>query len=141
MNRSFLWTGLPAGALLCAALLASNPAFPQAVNVSAQSPAPVISLVGETPNAASATTPPKGEASFANAPANFHRFGSLRVGEDAYPEQLTLRFAASMTLTGIESSKDFTIEQGGTCSVHAFYSAGSTCALMVRLLRRVRAGG
>lgn len=120
------------GALLCAALLASTGAFAQVADVPAQPAAPVISLVGETPNTANATTPVKGEASFANAPANFHRFASARLGEDAHPEQLTLRFAASTTLTGIKSSKDFTIEQGSTCSVGAFYSAGSTCALMVR---------
>ena len=132
MNRSFPWTGLYGGALFCAALLVSTAAFPQAIDIPEQSADPVISLVSETPNAISAATPVKGEASFANAPANFHRFASARVGEDSYPEQLTLRFAVSTTLTGINSSKDFTIESGGTCNVHAFYSAGSSCSLMVR---------
>src|SRR5215469_2782102 len=130
MNRSLLWIGLSVGALLCAALLGSTTAFPQAVDVPAQAAEPLISLVDETPNAA--TTSVRGDASFANAPANFHRFASAQVGENSYPEQLTLRFAASTTLIEIKSSKDFTIEQGSTCTVDGSYSAGDKCALLVR---------
>ena len=131
MNRSFLWTHLRIGALFCAVFLTPAAAFSQVVNVVAQRPTPVISLATESPNAASATTPVNGEVSFANAPVNFHRFASARVGEKTNAEQLTLRFAASTMLTGIKSSKDFQVEQGSSCKVQASYSAGASCALLV----------
>jgi hypothetical protein len=132
MNRSFLGIALRTGALLCAASLASTAAFPQSINAVAESTKPVISLVSETPNAASSTIPGKGEASFANAPVNFHSFASASVGEDARVEYLTLHFAASTKLTEIKSSKDFQVEQGGSCMEEVSYSAGETCVLLVR---------
>jgi len=134
VNQAFLWTVLRSGAVFFAALLAATPAFPQAIqatNVSVQAAQPVISLVSESPNGASATTPVNGEVSLAKAPVNFHRFASARVGEKKNAEQLTLRFAASTMLTGIKSSKDFQVEQGSSCKVQAYYSAGASCALLV----------
>jgi hypothetical protein len=132
VNRPSSWTALCAGALLCLVSLAPSAVFSQSLNVVAQSAKPVISLVSETPNAASATTPVNGEVSFANAPVNFHSFASARVGEDTYPEQLTLRFAASTMLSEIKSSKDFQVEQGSSCMEGVFYSAGGSCVLLVR---------
>lgn len=95
MNQSFLWIALCAGALLCAASLLPTTVSPQSRSAAAQSAKQVILLVNETPLAASLTTPVKGEASFANAPANFHAFASVHVGQNAIPERLTLHFAAS----------------------------------------------
>jgi hypothetical protein len=132
MNRPVLWTALRTGALLCLVSPAPTAVFAQSRNTVAQSPKPVISLVSETPNAASEATLVNGEVSFANAPASFHRFASARVGEDTYPEQLTLRFAASTRLTEIKSTKDFQVEQGSSCIEEGFYSAGETCVLLVR---------
>jgi hypothetical protein len=138
MNRSCLWTTLRSGALFCAAFFAPTAAFPQAINVAAQSANPVISLASETPN--TSATPVKGEASFANEPVNFHSFASARVGEDTYPEQLTLRFAASTMLTGIKSSKDFKIDQGSAmCRRSIQPERAAPCWFALR--RRVRASG
>ena len=137
MNRSLLWTVLRSGALFCAALLAPTLAFSQAIqatNVSAQSARSIISLASETANAASARTAVKVEGPFANTPVKFHSFAAARVGEDTYPEQLTLRFSASTMLTGIKSSKDFQVQQGSTCHVGGLYSAGGSCALLVRFM-------
>lgn len=131
MNRSAIWTALCAGALLCAASAVPT-AFSQTRSVPAPTAKPVISLVNETPLAASMTAPVKGEASFANAPANFHAFASAHVGENTTPERLTLRFAASTMLTQIKSTKDFQVEQGSTCIEGGYYSAGESCTLLVR---------
>jgi Bacterial Ig-like domain (group 3) len=120
MNRSFLWC-----ILMCSALLMTTVA-------ASQSAKPVISLVNETSNAASTTTIVEGEASFANAPANFHAFASTHVGEETHTELLTLRFEESTTLTEIKSSKDFQVVQGGSCIEEGAYSAGQTCVLLVR---------
>jgi hypothetical protein len=138
MSRSLLSIAPGIGALLCAVFLASTPVFPQVVK--AGSPATsIISLIPEA-NDASAASAKEGEASFGDAPANFHSFASARVGEDTFPEQLTLRFSAPTMLTGIKSSKDFQVQQGSTCNVHAFYSAGSSCACWFALHHRVRVG-
>src|ERR1700728_1228893 len=103
MNVATRWTVLCAGVLLCPALLASGaPLSPSAK--------PVISLDAAPSNAsaaADAASTVKGEASYANAPPNFRSFASARVGEDAPSQALTLRFAASTTLTAIDSTKDF----------------------------------
>lgn len=132
MKRAFLWTALRAGVLVCPVFLATTTSFAQSSNVVAQSAKPVISLdPGQTSNATSAIRV-KGEASFANAPANFHSFPSARVGESTYVETLTLRFAASTKLTKIESSKDFQVEQGGSCAAESIFAAGDSCTLLVR---------
>src|SRR5215472_5446353 len=132
MKRASLRTALRAGVLLCPALLASITSFAQSTDSIAQSDKRIISLdPSQTSNATSAIRV-KGEASFANAPANFHSFPSARVGESTYVETLTLRFAASTKLTKIESSKDFQVEQGGSCAAESFFAAGDSCTLLVR---------
>lgn len=131
ISNSAIWTTLCAGALLCAASLVPTAVSPQTRSAAAQSAKQVISLVSE-PTAASVTTPVKGEASFANAPVNFHAFASAHVGENTIPERLTLHFAASTTLTQITSTKDFQVEQGSTCIEGGNYSAGESCTLLVR---------
>ena len=91
MNRVSLWNTLRVGVLLCPALFVT-PAVAQSANALAQPAKPVISLdPSEPPNAAS-VAPMKGEASFANAPANFHSFPSAGVGEDTYAERLHIAF-------------------------------------------------
>jgi Bacterial Ig-like domain (group 3) len=132
MNRAFLRTALSTGALLCPVFLAST-AFPQSTDVVAQSAKPVISLEpSAAPNTAAGAALLRGEASFVNAPANFHSFPSAQVGENSNVEHLTLRFAASTKLTKIESTKDFKIEQGGSCVEESFFAAGDSCTLLVR---------
>lgn len=131
-NRSVIWTALRAAALLCAASLLATAASAQTRTVPAQSSKPVISLINEMPKAASATTLVKGEASFANAPANFHAFASAQVGHPAYPDRLTLHFAASTTLTQIKSSKEFQVVDGSTCIEQGYYAAGESCDLLVQ---------
>lgn len=132
MNRSFLWTGLPSVALLCAASLVSTSALPQSTSVAARSAKPIISLVNEAPSLASAVSPLQGDASFAEAPPNFHTFASASVGEDTHVEYLTLGFAASTKLIEIKSTKDFQVEHGGSCMEEVSYLAGDTCVLLVR---------
>ena len=95
MNKSFPRIALRAGALLCPAFLAFTAAFPQSTNAVAQSAKSVISLEPVEASNAAIATPLKGEASFANAPANFRSFASARVGETGNVEHLTLRFTAS----------------------------------------------
>ena len=66
------------------------------------------------------------------APANFRRLGEARVGEVADLHTLTLRFSRTTRITGISISKDFQIEQGGSCVEGNVYDKGSTCRLLVR---------
>ncbi len=138
MKRAFMRTSVRAAALLCPAFLASTAAFPQSAQVEAQSntvgqPAKsVISLEFSKAQSAATGTPLRGEASFANAPANFHSFASARVGESTNVEYLTLRFAASTKLTKIESTKEFQVVQGGSCAAESIFSAGDNCTLLVR---------
>ncbi|MGC2617601.1 MAG: hypothetical protein WA414_01085, partial [Acidobacteriaceae bacterium] len=68
-------------AMLCSALLITLAAHPQSA---------VISLDPTTLRPA-ATAPVKGEAPFANPPANFYAFASAKVGEPAEVEGLKLR--------------------------------------------------
>ncbi|MGC2618177.1 MAG: hypothetical protein WA414_03995, partial [Acidobacteriaceae bacterium] len=72
---------LRTAATLCSALLLSLAAHPQSA---------VISLDPATLRPA-ATAPVKGEAPFANPPANFYAFASAKVGEPAEVEGLKLR--------------------------------------------------
>lgn len=96
-----------------------------------QSAKPVISLDPQSPPTAASAAPLKGEASFANPPANFHSFPAARVGKDTYPEKLTLRFAASTKIIRIQSTKDFQVESTSSCAEGRYYSAGETCLLLV----------
>src|ERR1700689_4519069 len=126
MNVATRWTVLCAGVLLCPALLASGaPLSPSAKSI--------ISL-DAAPNNASAAVDAgggaKGEASYANAPANFRRFDSARAGENGPLQSLTLRFAAPTTLTAIDSTKDFRLMSGGTCAAEQSYSSGDSCTLL-----------
>jgi hypothetical protein len=133
MNRLSLWNALRAQVLLCPALFITI-AVAQSANVFAQPAKPVISLdPSEPPNVAS-VAPVKGEASFANAPANFHSFPSAGVGEDTYAERLTLHFGASTKLTRIESTKDFKVEESSSCAEGRSYSAGESCILLVHFM-------
>jgi hypothetical protein len=103
-------------------MFAANAALPQSA---------VISLDPTTLHPG-ATAPVKGEAPYANPPANFYSFASAKVGEPSTVEGLKLRFAAPTTLTSIQSTKDFTIEQGGSCREGQSFAKGDTCILLVR---------
>jgi hypothetical protein len=116
---------------VCTAFLASTAAFAQSANLLTQTAKPTISFDPADTLSAARTTLAEGEASFAQAPANFHSFPSARVGEDTYAERLTLRFAASTKLTKIESTKDFRVEESSSCAEGRFYSAGESCLLLV----------
>jgi len=124
MNPNPAWSTLRAGVLLCPVFLA----LPSLVG---QSIKPAIWLDPSEPPSAASEPHRRGEASFANAPANFHAFPSAHVGEDTYPEKLTLHFGASTKLTKIESTKDFQVEQSSSCAEGRFYSEGESCILLV----------
>ncbi|MGP8252645.1 MAG: choice-of-anchor D domain-containing protein, partial [Terracidiphilus sp.] len=122
--RVALWSA----ALICTVLFASTAAFAQMDRGSAPAAKPVIEL-------APSATPflqKEGEASFANAPANFHAFASARVGEIADEEQLTLKFNAATQLTRIESTRDFFVDPASGCQVGNRYAEGDSCTLWVR---------
>lgn len=128
MKVATRWSVLCAGALLCPALLASA--------ASLSPPAKSIISLDTAPRDAGAVAEVAGtvkrEASYANGPANFRSFASARVGEDAPSLSLTLRFAASTTLTAIDSTKDFRVVSGGTCAAEQSYSSGDSCTLLVQ---------
>jgi hypothetical protein len=65
-------------------------------------------------------------------PAYFRRIGEARVGEPADLHSLTLRFADTVKLTGIQSTRDFRIESGGSCVVGNVYQAKGACTLLIR---------
>jgi sugar lactone lactonase YvrE len=77
------------------------------------------------------TVDSKGNA-LPEAPANFRRLGEATVGEVADLHTLTLRFSQTTRITGISVTKDFKIEQGGSCVEGDVYENGSTCRLLVR---------
>lgn len=66
------------------------------------------------------------------APANFRRLGELKAGQVGSIHALTLRFAETLTITHIKSTRDFRIEQGGSCMEGNVYLADTTCTLLVR---------
>jgi Bacterial Ig-like domain (group 3) len=66
------------------------------------------------------------------APANFRRLGEVKAGEVGAVHTLTLRFKQTVTLTRIQSTRDFRIEQGGSCVEGGYYAADTTCTLLVR---------
>jgi hypothetical protein len=75
----------------------------------------------------------RGEASFANGPANFYAFSPVRAGDASQLEAVTLRFSAPTTLTKIESaSADFQIESGGSCIAGNSYLRGDSCIVLMR---------
>ncbi|MGP0056361.1 MAG: choice-of-anchor D domain-containing protein [Steroidobacteraceae bacterium] len=131
MKFSNRWTDLPAGALLCAGLLGT------ATSIAGSSPA-VFSLgasdggaISLEPNVES-TAPVLGKDSFANAPANFRSFPSADVGAQTPAQQLSLRFSAATRLTHIDSTRDFQVDEGGSCVLDTLYTAGESCTLQVR---------
>lgn len=115
---------LRTGALLCSVCLATSAARAQAAQQT-------ITLDPGSRNPATEVTV-QGEASFANPPANFYAFTSARAGSPGSPEEIRLRFAAPTTLLGIQSTKDFPIEPGGSCAEGRSFAAGDTCVLFVR---------
>ena len=118
--------------LLTSALLIATSAIAQQALAPVREHQPAISLATEPQARAAKAVRVPGEASFENAPANFHAFASASLGEDAGVEQLTLNFSAPTKLTHIEStSKDFVVESGGTCHEGSSYSAAESCTLMV----------
>jgi hypothetical protein len=74
----------------------------------------------------------RGEATFANPPANFRQFESAHVGDSTNTKTLTLRFSGSTKLTHLTSTPDFKIEQGSSCVEGDVYESGHTCTLVVR---------
>ncbi|MGD0910259.1 MAG: Ig-like domain repeat protein [Terracidiphilus sp.] len=128
MQALSLRAAMCGSALLCPILFASTAVFAQMDHVSAPTAKPAITLV---PSA----TPIErrdGEASFENAPANFHAFASVHLGDVAVAEPLTLKFGASTQITKIELTKDFVMDAGSTCQVGNRYSEGDSCTLLVR---------
>ncbi|MGC2636670.1 MAG: hypothetical protein WA294_05805, partial [Acidobacteriaceae bacterium] len=122
--------------LMCSALLGAQIGSSQSVQTAPVESAPSVQrVVSLDPSSAyaSANRPiVRGEASFANAPANFYAFASARAGERASVEAVKLRFDAPTTLTKIESTPDFTIEDGGSCIEGQSYAKGDTCIVLIR---------
>lgn len=69
-------------------------------------------------------------------PKNFRRVGEGRAGVTGDLHTMTLRFAVTTRLTKISSSRDFTVEQGGTCVEGNVFHAGERCSLLVRFTPR-----
>lgn len=89
--------------------------------------------------------PPSGEDMRAHAmnargevlpftPANFRRLGEAKLGEAADVRTLTLRFAEGGRIKDMHVSKDFRIEQGGSCETGNAYGKDTTCTLLVRFV-------
>jgi hypothetical protein len=66
------------------------------------------------------------------APENARRLGEAKTGEPAELHTLTLRFTETTKLTSIASTRDFPLEQGGSCVEGRVFAAGATCSLLVR---------
>lgn len=66
------------------------------------------------------------------APANFRRVGEARMGQPADIHTLTLRFSERTTLTSIRSTRDFRVENGGSCTRGTTYGKDATCTVLVR---------
>jgi hypothetical protein len=114
MNTSFPWKISRAGVPLCCAILIPIAVFGQVPRTPAPTAKPIISLVHDEAPGGRQVALVRGEASFDNAPVNFHSFASVRAGEIGNLEKLTLRFSASTKLTRIDSTKDFAVEQGSS---------------------------
>jgi hypothetical protein len=132
MNLPFSQRNSRTGVLLCTAILATTAVFGQAPHALAPTAKSIISLVHDERPDAGQVAHVKGEASFDGAPANFHSFSSVQAGEIGNLEQLKLHFSASTTLTRIESTKDFVVEQGSSCVEGKMFAENDTCVLLVR---------
>jgi hypothetical protein len=66
------------------------------------------------------------------APPNFRRLGEATTGELADLHTITLRFNETTRISKIAVSKDFKVEQGGSCVAGNVYEAKGTCTLLVR---------
>ncbi len=130
MPKALLSGFSSAGLLLCSILYAATPTFAQTMQRTAQPS--ILSLVpSQKPEGAFLARQP-GDATFADAPANYHVFAAATVGEDTATEELTISFAGATQLTAIRSkNKDFVLE-GGSCHVGESYAKGDSCTLDVR---------
>lgn len=137
MPRNCVRGQLYAGTLFCSVLLAFTPtstsAFAQQTRSSLEPQQSLISVAPAARPEAESLARRAGDATFQNAPANYHVFAAATVGEDAGVERIALNFAGETRLTRLESkSKDFVIEPGGTCREGNSYSKGDSCTLLVR---------
>lgn len=66
------------------------------------------------------------------APPNFRRLGEATTGELADLHTITLRFNETTRISKIAVTKDFKVEQGGSCVAGNVYEAKGTCTLLVR---------
>jgi hypothetical protein len=135
MQSSPIHRGFSAGILFCGVLLAFIPASTYARQIGAPAK-PRQSIVSVAPAArpqGESLARRAGDATFRNAPANYHVFSAATAGEDAGVEPILLRFAGDTRLTRIASmSKDFVLEPGGTCHEGSSYAKGDSCSLLVR---------
>jgi hypothetical protein len=106
------------------AVNASGNAPPQPAQVITLDPPTGLDLQADTVRSNGEALPPE--------PANFRRLGEATVGQPADLHTLTLRFSQTTRITGIAVSKDFKIEQGGSCVEGNVYAKGMTCRLLVR---------
>lgn len=121
-----------AGLLLCSILFAATPTFAQTTHRSAEPPTSVVSLVpSPKPEGAFLARRP-GDATFSDAPANYHVFAAATVGEEAGAEELTINFAAPAQLTAIRSKNHDFVLEGGSCHEGDYYEKGDSCTLLVR---------
>jgi hypothetical protein len=65
-------------------------------------------------------------------PPHFYHFGAARIGETQEVQHFTLEFAEGSKISQVVSTPDFTVQPGGSCVAGSFYSAGSSCDLLVR---------
>lgn len=98
----------------------------------AQVAKPAITLDPQPGGSGAMASYVRGEATFENAPENFHSFPSVHAGELGDAEPLTLRFSTTTKLTKIESTKDFHVEQGSSCVEGNVYEKDGSCNLLVR---------
>ena len=119
--------------ILCPVVFASAAVVAQQAVRSVEPPRSIISLASSPRPQGELLARRPGDATFQNAPANYHVFSAATVGKDAGVEALTLNFAGETKLTRIESrNKDFVIESGGTCREGNVYAKGGSCSLLVR---------
>ena len=121
-----------AGSIVGAVLLSSMAAPAQKVTQSASPAQSIISLAPSAQPQGIFLARHPGDATFENAPANYHVFTATTAGEDTAAESLVLNFSGDTTLTGIKmTNKDFAIQPGGSCYEGNHYSAGQSCTLLV----------
>lgn len=113
-----------AGLVLALACLLPVPAQTHAVSAITLDPPTGLDLQAHTMDSKGNLLPP--------APANFRRLGEAHAGELADLHTLTLRFSQNTRITAISVTKDFKVEQGGSCVTGNVYQKGATCRLLVR---------